>query len=97
MDDAHRRVYDESGYGDFRMAACGYSLGASFRPTWMDVPPMLYSGNPMLAEAGMVLFLHAILIDASSELAMSLGHTIAITTSGAEVLNGLAPEYVICP
>lgn len=97
IDDAHRRVYDESGYGDFRMAACGYSLGASFRPTWMDVPPMLYSGNPMLAEAGMVLFLHAILIDASSELAMSLGHTIAITPSGAEVLNGLAPEYVICP
>ena len=50
----------------------------------------------MLTEACMTLFQHAILIDASSELAMSLGHTIAITPSGAEVLNGLAPEYVIC-
>lgn len=45
----------------------------------------------------MAFFLHAILIDASSELAISLGHTIAITPSGAVVLNGLAPQYVICP
>ncbi len=45
----------------------------------------------------MTLFLNAILIDESSELAMSLGHTIAITPSGAVVLNGLASQYVICP
>ncbi|MEC7649087.1 MAG: hypothetical protein VX900_12165 [Pseudomonadota bacterium] len=50
-----------------------------------------------MTEASMTLFLHAILIDASSELAMSSGHTIAITPSGAEVLNGLAPQYVIYP
>ena len=50
----------------------------------------------MLTEACIALFLNAILIDASSELAMSLGHSIAITPSSAEVLNGLAPEYVIC-
>ena len=53
IDDAHRRVYDEAGYGDLRMAACGYSLGATYRPSWMDVPPMLYSGNPMPAQPGM--------------------------------------------
>ena len=58
-----------------RMSACGYSLGATYRPTWMDVPPMLYSGNATPAAPGMVLFLHAILIDASQNLAMSLGHT----------------------
>ena len=50
----------------------------------------------MLTEACMALFLHAILNDVSSKLAMSLGHTIAITPSGAEVLNGIAPQYVIC-
>jgi Xaa-Pro dipeptidase len=44
--------------------ARGYSLGALYRPTWMDVPPMLYSGNPLPASPGMVLFLHAILVDA---------------------------------
>lgn len=95
IDDAHRRVYDAAGYGDVRMSACGYSLGALYRPTWMDVPPMLYSGNPLPAKPGMVFFLHAILIDAKANLAMSLGHTIAITDSGAEVLSKLTPEYVV--
>ncbi|HVY43114.1 MAG TPA: Xaa-Pro peptidase family protein [Hyphomicrobiaceae bacterium] len=93
IDDAHRRVYDEAGFGHARMAACGYSLGALYRPTWMDVPPMLYSGNPMPAAPGMVLFLHAILIDAPRNLAMSLGHTIVVTQSGAEVLSRLVPAY----
>ena len=96
IDEAHRRVYDDNGYGDVRMAACGYSLGASFRPTWMDVPPMLFSGNPLLAQPGMVLFLHAILIDGPANLAMSLGHTIIITENGADVLSGLEPDYIIC-
>ncbi len=96
IDDAHRKVYDDAGYGDVRMAACGYSLGASFRPTWMDVPPMLYSGNPLLAEPGMVLFLHAILIDSPAGLAMSLGHTIIIGEDGTEVLSRLTPDYMIC-
>ena len=96
IDDAHRKVFDAAGYGHARMSACGYSLGALYRPTWMDVPPMLYSGNPTPAVAGMVLFLHAILIDAPKNLAMSLGHTIVLTDSGCEVLSGLKPEYTIC-
>ena len=95
IDDAHRRVYDQAGYGHARMAACGYSLGALYRPTWMDVPPMLYSGNPLPAAPGMVLFLHAILIDAGKNLAMSLGHTIGITSSGADVFSRLEPTYIV--
>lgn len=93
IDDAHRRVYDAGGFGHARMAACGYSLGALYRPTWMDVPPMLYSGNPMPAAPGMVLFLHAILIDAPKNLAMSIGHTIVITQAGADVLSRMVPTY----
>lgn len=95
IDDAHRRVYDAAGYGEIRMSACGYSLGATYRPSWMDVPPMLYAGNPMPAAPGMVLFLHAILIDAPQNLAMSLGQTIVVTPTGREVLSGLTPEYVV--
>ena len=95
IDDAHRAVYDAAGFGEMRMSACGYSLGATYRPSWMDVPPMLYSGNPMPAAPGMILFLHAILIDAPKNLAMSLGHTILITETGREVLSGRAPEYVL--
>ena len=95
IDDAHRRVYDHAGFGHARMAACGYSLGALYRPTWMDVPPMLYSGNPLPAAPGMVLFLHAILIDAGRNLAMSLGHTILLTPTGAEVLSRVEPAFTV--
>lgn len=96
IDDAHRRVFDAAGYGKTRLAACGYSLGATFRPSWMDVPPMIYSGNATAARPGMVLFLHAILVDAPNNLAMSLGHTILITETGGETLSGLVPEYTVC-
>jgi len=96
IDDAHPRVFDAAGFGAHRMSACGYSLGATYRPTWMDVPPMLYSENPMPAAPGMVLFLHAILIDADAGLAMSLGHTIVITENGREVLSQLTPDYHVC-
>ena len=78
------------------MAACGYSLGATYRPNWMDVPPMLYSGNPTPAEPGMVLFMHAILIDAAENLAMTLGHTVVITQSDREVLSAHPLEYIRC-
>jgi len=96
IDDAHPRVFDAAGFGAHRMSACGYSLGATYRPTWMDVPPMFYSENPMPAAPGMVLFLHAILIDADAGLAMSLGHTIVITENGREVLSQLTPDYHVC-
>jgi Xaa-Pro dipeptidase len=95
IDDAHRRVYDDAGYSLHRFAACGYSLGATYRPSWMDVPPMLYSGNPMVAAPGMVLFLHAICPNASSGLAMSIGHTIVISDTGREVLSKLSHDLTI--
>ncbi len=96
IDEAHRRVYDAAGFGHARMAACGYSLGATYRPNWMDVPPMLYAGNPTLAQPGMVLFMHAILVDAPANLAMSLGHTVVITDTGREVLTRHHLDYHVC-
>lgn len=96
IDAAHRAVFDRNGYGHARMAACGYSLGATYRPSWMDVPPMLYLGNSTLAQPGMVLFLHAILIDADAGLAMSLGHTLVVRDGAPELLSRLEPDYTIC-
>ena len=88
-------VFDEAGHKVHRFAACGYALGATYRPTWMDVPPMLYSGNPLIAEPGMVFFLHAIIADTDAGLAMSLGHTLVITKDGREVLSKLSPELPV--
>lgn len=95
IDQAHRDVFDKEGFGASRMSACGYSLGATFRPSWMDVPPLLYAGNPMLTQPGMVLFLHAILADADRNLAMSLGHTILIGQERAEILSQLPLEHIV--
>lgn len=96
IDEAHRRVYDAAGFAHARLAACGYSLGATYRPSWMDVPPMIFTGNSMPQAPGMVLFLHAILQDATTNLAMSLGQTVIVTNAGAEMLSRHAPEFIVC-
>src|SRR3712207_9489556 len=50
VDDAHRRVLDAAGLREHRYAACGYSLGTTFSPNWMDWP-MLFSGNSVQARS----------------------------------------------
>jgi Xaa-Pro dipeptidase len=93
--DAHARVFDRLGFGAHRLNACGYSLGALFQPNWMDWP-MLYTGNPVIAEPGMVFFIHMILMDSDSGLAMTLGRTSLVNDRGAEPLSkaGLDPLVV---
>ena len=39
--DAHARVMDAHGMQKHRLNACGYSLGAKFTPSWMDVSDVL--------------------------------------------------------
>src|SRR5262245_65512752 len=52
IDDAHRRVYDQAGYGHASMADCGYSLGALYRPTLMEVPTKADRGHTPHDPAG---------------------------------------------
>jgi Xaa-Pro dipeptidase len=89
IDDIHRRMLDEAGYARQRYAACGYSLGATYRPSWMDVPPMIYSGNDLEIRPGMGLFPHVMLGDRDTGLAMGLGNTVLVTEQGAESLTRL--------
>jgi Xaa-Pro dipeptidase len=84
--DAHARMLDRAGYQAHRLNACGYSLGTTFSPNWMDWP-MLYHGNPVEAAAGMVFFCHMIIFDSAAGLAMTLGRTSLITERGAEPLS----------
>ena len=62
MFDAHARVLDAAGYREHRMNACGYSLGTTFAPNWMDWP-MFYHGNRESPTPGMVFFIHIIIFD----------------------------------
>ena len=92
--DAHARVLDAAGFGEHRLQACGYSLGATFGATWMDYP-MLYAGSPATIEPGMVIFMHMILLDTEAGLAMSLGETVAVGPDKAERLSAADWDLVV--
>jgi Xaa-Pro dipeptidase len=94
VDEAHRRVLDGAGLREHRYAACGYSLGTTFSPNWMD-KPMLYSGNSTPAEPGMVFFLHCIVTGSDRGVAMSLGRTCLVTGGGREVLSARPLELIV--
>jgi len=84
--DAHARVLDAHGLKDHRLNACGYSLGTTFAPNWMDWP-MFYEGNPVIARPNMVFFMHMILMNSDKGLAMTLGETVVVTETGCERLS----------
>ena len=92
--DVHAEVLDRRGYKKSRMNACGYSLGTTFAPNWMDWP-MLYTGNPIILVPGMIFFMHMILMDSDNQLAMNLGETYLVTTSGNERLGKKKLDLVI--
>ena len=93
--DAHARVMDNSGMLEHRLNACGYSLGATFTPTWMDYP-MFYKGNPEPIVPGMVLFLHMILMNSLEGTAMTLGQTIRIDEDGPVRLSRHDTRLITC-
>ena len=78
--DAHAKVMETHGLTKHRLNACGYSLGARFSPSWMDMP-MFFSGNAEPIAPDMTLFAHMIIMDSETETAMTLGRTY-LTTEG---------------
>ena len=92
---AHAKTFDDLGYKKSRMNACGYSLGATFSPNWMDVPPMIFVNNPLILKSGMIFFMHMILMDSENQLAMNLGETYLITKKGNERLGKQKLDLVI--
>ncbi|WP_377506221.1 M24 family metallopeptidase [Octadecabacter sp. R77987] len=83
---AHAKVFDARGLSHARLQACGYGMGAVYNPIWVDFP-MFYEGNPLLMLAGQVFFLHMILMDSDSGLAMTLGHSVLVTDQGCKRLS----------
>ena len=90
----HAEVFDRLGYKKCRMNACGYSLGTTFAPNWMDWP-MLYTGNPVVLQPGMVFFMHMILMDSDNNIAMNLGETYLLTDNGNERLGKKKLDLVV--
>ena len=92
--DIHAKTFDDHGFKNARMNACGYSLGATFSPNWMDWP-MLYTRNPYVIQSGNVFFMHMILMDSESNLAMNLGETYLVTEKGNERLGKHKLDLVV--
>jgi Xaa-Pro dipeptidase len=84
--ETHRAALAAHGYEKAALKACGYTMGATFPPTWMEMP-MMYRDNPTVIEKGMVLFTHMILSDFETGLTMSLGETSIVTDGRPEVIT----------
>ena len=84
--DAHARTMEAHGLTKHRLNACGYSVGARFTPSWMDMP-MFYQGNSEPIAPNMTLFAHMIIMDSETETAMTLGRTYLTTESQPRPLS----------
>ena len=90
----HRLTIDKTKYKSARLNACGYSLGATFAPTWMDWP-MLYENNPVIIQKNNIIFMHMIMMHSESQTAMNLGETYLVTDNDNERLGKLKLDLVI--
>ncbi len=92
--DAHATTLDAAGFGAARLNACGYALGPSYPPVWME-RHMFYEGAATVMGEGMVFFLHMILMDDASGCAMCVGRTSLVGPGGAEPLSALPLELTV--
>jgi len=92
--DAYLDAMEKADQGHNRLNACGYSLGATFAPNWMDWP-MIYRGNELEIRPGMVFFVPVVFMDEKHGLAITLGRTSEVTQRGAVPLSGKDLEILI--
>lgn len=92
--DAHARVMETHGLTKHRLNACGYSVGARFAPSWMDMP-MFYQGNPEPIAPDMTLFAHMIIMDSDTDTAMTLGRTYLTTESSPKAFSRHGLDLIV--
>ena len=92
--DAHERTMKKAGFEGLYLNACGYGMGATFPPAWVDWP-MIYRDNPQVLEPGMVLFMHMILLDSENKLAMHLGESAIVTQGACEPVTHAPRQLVV--
>lgn len=91
--DTHARIMDERGLTRHRLNACGYSVGARFSPSWME-HQMFHAGNTQEILPDMTLFVHMIIMDSDSGIAMTLGQTYLTTTDAPVSLSRHALDLI---
>jgi Xaa-Pro dipeptidase len=81
---AYIRTLEKAGFVENNLNACGYGLGTTFSPNWMDWP-MLYRDNPVIAQPGMVIFMLLAITDRG--VSAVPGETFLVTETGSERLG----------
>ena len=92
--DAYAKIIDKTLYKSARLNACGYSLGSTFSPNWMDWP-MLYKNNSIILKKNQVFFIHMILMHSETKTAMNIGETYIIKKNKSERLGKLSLDLII--
>jgi Xaa-Pro aminopeptidase len=92
--EVHRATLAVHGFEHALLKACGYTMGATFPPTWME-QPMIYRDNPLVLKPNMVFFTHMILSDRDTGLTMSLGETSIVTDDAPDVITHVPREPII--
>ena len=92
--EAHAGAFTDHGYGHAIMNACGYTMGATWPPTWME-HPMIIRNDPVVLEPNMSFFTHMILVDHDTGLTMSLGEQAIVTAGGPEVITHAPRELIV--
>jgi Xaa-Pro dipeptidase len=92
--EAHRAAMAKHHYEHAILAACGYTMGATWPPTWME-QPMIYANNPVVLEPSMTFFTHMVLTDHDAGLTMSLGEQAILTSGEPEVVTTVPREPII--
>jgi Xaa-Pro dipeptidase len=92
--EAHRAAFARHGYEGAILRACGYTMGATWPPTWME-QPQIFAGSRVVLEPSMTFFTHMILVDHDAGLTMSLGEQAIITDGSPEVITHAPRETVV--
>ncbi|EJF89187.1 M24 family metallopeptidase [Bartonella tamiae] len=94
--DANTRVLENHDLTRHRFNACGYSIGARFAPSWMEMQ-QFHAGNTTLIESSMTVFAHVMVFDSDSQTAMTLARSYLITPNGNESLSRHSLDLIIRP
>ena len=84
--DTYRKTLEDNGERDAVLTVCGYTMGATCPPTWME-QPMIFEGNPLVLEENMSFFTHMILNDRKSGRSMAVAEQAIITGGAPEIIT----------
>ncbi len=92
--DTYRRALEDNGESDSLLTVCGYTMGATCPPTWME-QPLIFAGNPLVLEENMSFFTHMILNDRKSGRSMAVAEQAIITSDAPEIITHVPRTPII--